>query len=88
MPLTVFPSTGAFSRLSMYRGTFDPAAKYVVTYPPPPLSLFLPRTRTPQKSFAPIYVRYEKIAIFWAQHALMLLAPFFRLVVGARWMYR
>lgn len=29
-----------------------------------------------------------KIAIFWAQHALMLLAPFLRLTVGTRWLYR
>ncbi|CBN77465.1 conserved unknown protein [Ectocarpus siliculosus] len=29
-----------------------------------------------------------EIAIFWAQHALMLLAPFLRLTVGTRWLYR
>lgn len=31
---------------------------------------------------------YLEIAIFWGQHALMLLAPFFRLLMGAQWMYR
>lgn len=29
-----------------------------------------------------------EVAIFWGQHTLMLLVPFFRLVVGAQWMYR
>eukprot|EP00752_Nemacystus_decipiens_P010843 g9641.t1 len=29
-----------------------------------------------------------EIAMFWAQHALMLLAPFLRLMIGTRWMYR
>lgn len=29
-----------------------------------------------------------EIAIFWGQHTLMLMVPFFRLVMGAQWMYR
>ncbi|CAN0332662.1 unnamed protein product [Pylaiella littoralis] len=29
-----------------------------------------------------------EVAIFWAQHALMLLAPLLRLMVGTRWMYK
>ncbi|CAM9701019.1 unnamed protein product [Scytosiphon promiscuus] len=29
-----------------------------------------------------------EIAVFWAQHTLLLLAPFIRLTVGARWLYR
>lgn len=29
-----------------------------------------------------------EIFIFWGQHALMLMMPFFRLTKGARWMYK
>lgn len=29
-----------------------------------------------------------EITIFWGQHTLMLLVPFFRLTMGAKWMYR